>query len=165
MSIPTVIEHAEKRSTASVDLAGHIETCELNYFRLLALLPGLREGSRSWGLIAGETEQIDISITLKESAPYTSVVDIEQQHAEMRLPSMSVRLSHDAGVAEIITFDGHRHWLPVYDYPNPEMYQPDEKCSLNRFLGDWLVFCRKHGMAKMDKCDSVLVCKSSDIHK
>lgn len=165
MSSITVSGLAECRTTVAVDLAGHIETCEFNYYRLLALLPGLRDGTQIWSFVAGSTEQIDIAITLKESAPYTSVVDIEQKHLEMRLPSMSVRLSHDAGVAEIITFDGHRHWLPVYDYPNPEMYQPDEKCSLNRFLSDWLVFCRKHGMVKMDNCDSVLVCKKSDIHK
>ena len=159
MSTITVNDIHEIRQTEPVDLAGHIETCELNYFRLLSLLPGLREGTKYWAIVAGATEQIDIVVTLQDSAPYTSVVDIEQKHADMHLPSMSVRLSHDAEVAEVITFEGRRHWLPVYDYPNPEMYQPDEKRSLNRFLCDWLVFCRKHGMAKMDNCDSVLVYK------
>ncbi|EMP84373.1 hypothetical protein VC116063_002770 [Vibrio cholerae O1 str. 116063] len=35
-----------------------------------------------------------------------------------------------------------------YDYPNENMVQPDEKAQLNRFLGDWLTFCLKHGISR-----------------
>ena len=46
-------------------------------------------------------------------------------------------------MAEVIAWDNHRHWLPVYTYPNAKMYQADEKLALNRFLGDWLTYFRK----------------------
>lgn len=139
------------------DLAGLIQSCELNYHRLLTLLPGLRDGTEHWEYEAGSQAKIYISICLRESAPYTSVVEIIQENDGVDLPSITLRLCHDADVAEVIAFSGHRHWQGRYDYPNPCMYQPDEKQALNRFLSDWLVFCRNHGVVPLGNCDSVLV--------
>jgi len=103
----------------SVDLSGHIEVCEMNYHRLLGMLPGLNQGVDLWRFQAGSDADIDIA------------------------------------------FDGHRNWQSQYAYPNPKMYQPDEKQALNRFLADWLVFCRKHGLAHRDNCESVLVSRKT----
>ncbi len=150
-----------KRKAPSVDLAGHIEVCEMNYHRLLGMLPGLSVGVDDWHFKAGSEANIEIAVIVKERARYTTVVEVRQRHAELDLPAFQLRLYHDADVAEVISFNGHRHWQSQYEYPNPKMYQPDEKQALNRFLSDWLVFCRKHGLALVDKCESVLVSRKS----
>ena len=142
-----------KRKAYSVDLSGHVQTCELNYHRLLAMLPGLRQGETQWHFEAGEQAQIRIDIELKDQAPYTSLIEVQQQQDGLNLPDLQLRLYHDASVAEVVVFDGHRHWQPKYDYPNPRMYHPDEKLELNRFLRDWLAFCRKHGLSVTNNCD------------
>lgn len=149
------------RKAPSVDLAGHIEVCEMNYHRLMGMLPGMRLGVAKWQFSAGSGESIDVCVSLKDDAPYTSVVEVTQAHAQLDFSAFTLRLYHDASVAEVIAFDGHKHWQPQYDYPNPAMYQPDEKQALNRFLSDWLVFCRKHGQALPDNCESVLVSRKS----
>ncbi|WP_096085137.1 DUF1249 domain-containing protein [Agaribacterium haliotis] len=144
-----------RRAAYSVDLSGHVHTCELNYQRLLSMLPGLRDGTEHWQFEAGDKAAILINVELKESAPYTSVVEIKQQREGMTLPSLQLRICHDAAVAEVIVFEGHRHWQSRYEYPNKRMYHRDEKLELNRFLYDWLVFCRSHGLMQPSNCDLV----------
>lgn len=133
----------------------------MNYHRLLGMLPGLNQGVDLWRFQAGSDADIDLEIEVKERARYTSVVEIRQNHDNLEMPAFMLRLYHDADVAEVIAFDGHRNWQSQYAYPNPKMYQPDEKQALNRFLADWLVFCRKHGLAHRDNCESVLVSRKT----
>lgn len=160
------LKAAQARKEAfSTDLAGHIEACEKNYYRLVGMLPGLRDGTERWYFQAGDNAKIRVVITLISSAPYTSELEVSQKQDGLALPDLKLRLYHDASVAEVIAFDGHRNWKSKYEYPNPQMYQPDEKLALNRFLEDWLVFCRKHGLVAQDICESVLDTQKSDIHK
>ena len=43
------LKAAQARKEAfSTDLAGHIEACEKNYYRLVGMLPGLRDGAERW---------------------------------------------------------------------------------------------------------------------
>lgn len=70
-------------------------------------------------------------------------------------PQLRVRLYHDVEMAEVIAWDNHRHWLPVYTYPNRRMYLPDEKLAINRFLGEWLSHCLKLGIACDGVCESI----------
>ena len=135
----------------SVDIAGHHAQCELNFHQLLALLPGLREGKDSWSFNAGvDASQIKVSISILEKAPYTTTIAVEQDLKMMKTPRIVVRLYHDVGMAEIVSWDHHRHWKPHYPYPNAQMYHPDEKLALNQFLGDWLNFCLKLGLKPAD---------------
>ena len=146
-----------KKGLYAVDLARHLSECEMNYARLLRLLPGLHDGVADWQIAVGGPAAIHVQIRLRESAPYTSLIDVVQTQSGETLPPLQIRLCHDAAVAEIVSWGKHRHWQPHYDYPNPLMYYPDEKVALNRFLGDWLAFCRNQGRALSDICDSVRV--------
>jgi hypothetical protein len=38
-----------------------------------------------------------------------------------------------------------RRFKAVYDYPNLEMMQPDEKRQINLLLRDWLMLCQRQG--------------------
>lgn len=146
--------NANRRAVAadsfSVDLQGHHSLCEMNFHRLLKLMPGFEEGYRNWVFSTAKPSDLQIDIHVVDVAPYTTTVDVLQTQGRvnfMKPASIRVRLYHDVAMAEVVGWNRHRHWLPKYNYPNKQMYHPDEKLSLNRFLGDWLSFCRKQGIA------------------
>lgn len=131
-----------------VDLNGHHATCEMNFHQLVSLLPGIKQGVECWHFCAGNQEAgFKVSVCVIDDAPYTTTVAVEQVHANLSTPKIVVRLYHDVNMAEIVSWDHHRYWLPNYPYPNPKMYHPDEKLALNRFLNEWLSFCRNQGLS------------------
>lgn len=142
----------------SVDIKGHHAQCELNFHRLLTLMPRWDEGEQQWAFAVG-SDHFRVHMRVVDSARYTTTVEVTQQQLGLDPPRLLVRLYHDASMAEIISWDRHRHWQPRYHYPNPQMYMPDEKLALNRFLGDWLEICHTQGYAQPDNCESVLVGK------
>lgn len=130
-----------------VDLAALMRVYETNYAKLNALLPN-RAGVgdvRSYQ-VARMTYQIEVS----EITKYTTVVDICQRDEApvFPLPSMTVRLYHDARVAEVCASEQISRVKARYDYPNTKMMQKDEKFQLNQFLSDWLTFCLRNGISR-----------------
>lgn len=154
---PTNVRGQQTRGPAKVNLVEHISICEFNYHALIRILPEICAGRERWDFGLGHEGAIEVTVRVLESSPYTSLVELIQKHTVMPMPQMKVRLYHDAEVAEVVAWDRHRHWQPTYGYPNPQMYQPDEKQALNRFMSEWLVFCRKTGISLSSECDSVLV--------
>ncbi len=132
-----------------VDLSAAQAECEANYWRLERLLHAFREEDRCFAIGA----HLQLRVSVKERSPYTTFLDIEQ--AQTAIPTlasrisvlkMSVRVYHDAQLAEVVAFAHLQRVLPHYDYPNPAMHQPDEKAQWNRFLGEWLSHCLQHGV-------------------
>lgn len=160
---PHGVKNQKPLKRYAVNLHNHLAICESNYQQLMRLLPGIREGVDAWSFGAGNTVPLvskpvhfTVSIRVKEVGPYTTTIYVEQNSLQVESPAITVRLYHDADVAEIIEWDGHRHWQPTYAYPNVNMYQPDEKIALNRFLFDWLIFCHSKGFVSTVKCDQIL---------
>jgi uncharacterized protein YqiB (DUF1249 family) len=58
---------------------------------------------------------------------------------------MTVRVYHDAMMAEVISCYRDTQIAPVNDYPNRFMHHPDEKVQVNGFLADWLEYCLRFG--------------------
>ena len=88
-------------------------------------------------------------IEVLERAPYTTLlrmVQVPDSAWKQRL-DLTVRLYHDARSAEVVEYQGKRHFRATYDYPNAQMRLPDEKAQLNRFLGEYLAHCLQHGVA------------------
>ena len=85
-----------------------------------------------------------------ERSPYTTLIRLSQ-HPDApwnHKARMTVRLYHDARSAEVVEYQVRKHFLrAVYDYPNADMRQPDEKAQINRFLGEYLAHCLSHGVA------------------
>ncbi|MBF9001609.1 MULTISPECIES: DUF1249 family protein [Vibrio] len=130
-----------------VDLKELMRVYETNYAKLNALLPHKPEvGEVRCYQAAHMTYQLEVS----EVTKYTTLVDICQSDeiAVFPLPTMSVRLYHDARVAEVFSTDQLTRVEPRYCYPNDKMVQKDEKAQVNRFLGDWLSFCLRHGISR-----------------
>lgn len=118
--------------------------------RLLTLLPSERAVLSTRELKLGHSE---FAIKIDGCAKYTMDISIEQRAGVVKgvVPLyITVRLYHDAKVAEIVHHDYHQRIKPSYGYPNPKMHQKDEKYQLNAFLYDWLVACVERGQATLN---------------
>ena len=94
--------------------------------------------------------RFEVRLAVLERSPYTTLVRLSQQPEVpwSHKASLTIRLYHDARSAEVVEYQGRRHFLKaVYDYPNVDMRQPDEKAQINRFLGEYLSLCLAHGVA------------------
>jgi uncharacterized protein len=130
-----------------VDLSELMRVYETNYAKLNALLPS----QPSVGdLRCYQAAQMTYQLQVLEVTKYTTLVEICQSDdvSVFPLPSMSVRLYHDARVSEVCASARINQIKARYDYPNEQMMQKDEKAQINRFLGDWLTFCLKHGISR-----------------
>lgn len=130
-----------------VDLADLMRTYETNYAKLNALLPNQPSVA---DVRCYQAADLTYQIQVREVTKYTTLVDICQSNdiPVFPLPTMSVRLYHDARVAEVCACEQLKGVNARYDYPNDKMLQQDEKVQLNRFLGDWLSFCLKQGISR-----------------
>ncbi|MFK7732431.1 MAG: DUF1249 domain-containing protein [Pseudomonadales bacterium] len=134
------------------NLRGMHQQCEANYVRLLQLIA-------DWDVFESLELAIDnangptvlVKITLLERNPYTSTIMLDQQDVLLpwaKGPQLTVRVYHDARMAEVISWNRHRLIKPRYEYPNPQMYLPDEKAQLNQFFGECLSQCIAHGRTR-----------------
>ena len=140
------IKFARKYVPDLVRMGAHFEG---NYLRLQKLLNLFGEAEHSLiSLNVGERFVGKVTITRLETTRYTDTLLLEQTAAAGRWlndPEMTVRMYHDASVAEVISCKGHARIAGTNDYPNRYMHHPDEKTQLNMFLSEWLNFCLLHG--------------------
>ncbi|HEY5645137.1 MAG TPA: DUF1249 domain-containing protein [Pseudomonadales bacterium] len=139
-----------RRGRYRIDLPAHMAECDANYLRLMKLFPGLAEADATAIGVDVNGSSMQVRLEVKERSPYTTVVRLSQHPG---LPwsykaTITIRLYHDARSAEVVEYQGRKHFLrAVYDYPNADMRQPDEKAQINRFLGEYLALCLRHGVA------------------
>ena len=132
------------------DLASDMAECDANYIRLLQLFPRLSEEDRlEFGIEGTTTDGAIVNIRISERCPYTTMLSVTVSNEEdkpwVKWPVLEVRLYHDVKSAEVVSFERHRNFKYRYYTPNPDMFQPDEKSQINRFLGELLTFCVAHG--------------------
>ncbi|WP_308365481.1 MULTISPECIES: DUF1249 domain-containing protein [unclassified Microbulbifer] len=137
-----------------VDLPAYHADCDANYLRLRKLLPELanREHWR-YQMPNGALE-----LSVQSRSRYTTEVCLNAsaetgERNWLAPPQITVRLYHDARMAEVVAVDGRG---PVGDngvgftYPNPRMHCADERQQANRFLGEWLGHCLANGRAEIE---------------
>lgn len=139
-------------------LSGLMNLCSVNYMLTTKLLGQSHELNDQLQFFINDALQYQI--TILEVTRYTTLVRIEQQQAVSEdlhqsvsnalTPSMTIRLYHDARMAEVITSQSIRRIKPRYDYPNQKMHLPDEKQQTNLFLKEWLQMCHEHGQSQID---------------
>lgn len=133
------------REAYRVDLSALQAACEANYWRLMRLLPSMRNPAalRRVAFSQGEQAQGALVVEVQENSPYTTTLSLRQEQPLpwLPVPQMEVRVYHDARMAEVTVAQAQRHFRGLYPYPNPQMHQPDEKTQLNLFLGEWLGHC------------------------
>lgn len=143
-----------KRRRYVPDLVEAMADCDANYIRLMKLFRWKMEEDHITFGVSGTTEDgtlIEIS-TLKR-CPYTTMLGLRVVNDEdkpwIKWPTMEIRVYHDVKSAEVFSFERHKRLKYSYDYPNPQMYLPDEKAQINKYLGELLIFCINHGHSLM----------------
>lgn len=148
--------YATYRERYKVDLPLQMAECETNYARLSKLLANnwqvkpadLRDEFR-FMVARGQQDWLHI-LRVIERSPYTTTLELSRTAMVetsnwLAMPKLTLRMYHDAKLAEVLAWEGHKRLRPRYEYPNQAMYQSDEKYQLNRFLGEWLTVCIEHG--------------------
>ena len=152
-----------------VNLRAQQAAASSSYVRLLRLIPAMRTQDQfSFRLhipgSVGKEMQIETQVT--ERGPYTTFLNITQSPAladeksvdryegsaddsnwTQMILRMSIRVYHDAQMAEVVDFMNVRNFKSRYPYPNPKMLQTNEKQQVNFFLRDWLDRCLEFGVA------------------
>ncbi|WIO74472.1 DUF1249 domain-containing protein [Porticoccaceae bacterium LTM1] len=122
--------------------------CDANYLRLIKLFPDYQLASSRTFALPGRPAR-KMTATVLERTPYTTLMTLKQSKADgiswLTLPVMTVRLYHDARVAEVVFCEGQRSPFPRNDYPNDEMHQQDEKAQWGHFLAELLAHSLAHG--------------------
>lgn len=123
-------------------LANMHQVCEVNYGRLLRLIPDCDTEDLEYQFKINHSLQYTIKII--ECSRYTSTLEMSQKSQsgfEFMRPIVQVRLYHDAKMAEVTSAQNIGSLKPSYRYPNIKMYQKNEKEMVNLFLAEWLHFC------------------------
>ncbi|GMM69075.1 DUF1249 domain-containing protein [Alteromonas sp. MTD1] len=143
-TMASIVTHRTKRKYVP-HLPSMQALCELNYSHVLRILPDCDTEDLRYTFSVGKGLSYEICIV--ESARYTSTLSIKQTTKDLPAfltPSMTVRLYHDARMAEVINSQNTGALEPSYDYPNLKMRQRNEKHMVNIFLAEWLHFCLQH---------------------
>lgn len=151
--LPTVAGKVAVGKRYTPNLSKLMSDCEVNYHRMVRLMPEL-DDQEHW-LFGVESHHSSnspkqVSIQVIERSKYTTTVAVVQESLLedwVPKPTLTVRLYHDARMAEVLSFQRNRYIRQTYAYPNDKMFQPDEKAQLNTFLGEWLEFCLRTGRA------------------
>jgi len=160
------------RSRHTPDLSGFIVRCEANYLLLLKLMPDIQvDDEVDFGLAPLQHTFGYINISVTERCKYTTTVSLTQTNnprsksvaddqdlgseAWLQESTMSIRLYHDARMAEVLSFQKQGRIRPSYEYPNQKMFQRDEKAQLNQFLGEWLNYCLRVGQVLDNPMDNI----------
>lgn len=146
--------------------------CEINYMLLIRLLANNDEDIIGKEINFFISDFLAYNIKTLEITRYTSLISICQEMpnankedvehfknldkknkkdllSSILHPKMTIRLYHDARMAEVISNQDIRQVKPRYDYPNNKMHLPDEKEQINIFLKEWLQLCLKLGQVNL----------------
>ena len=138
--------------------------CANNYFLLLKVQADQIQLAQQRHFFIND--HLAYVITVNEVTRYTSLITFEQKvHQQNEVdktkldnktllhsyhPRMSIRLYHDARMAEVISSQDIHQVKPRYDYPNKQMHQEDEKQQINQFLNEWLHLCLTYGQVDVE---------------
>ncbi len=150
-------DYVTYRERYKVDLPLQMAECETNYLRLQKLLAqyflksvDIQHDDAYRFLISRSNQQWLNQVRILERSPYTTTLQITQTSVSatsswLQMPRLTVRMYHDAKLAEVLAWEGHKRLRPRYEYPNRAMYHADEKLQINQFLGELLTLALREG--------------------
>ena len=146
------------------NLVSLMSLCANNYFLLIKVQADQTKLHQQRNFFIND--HLSYAITVNEVTRYTSLITFEQEaHQQKEVdnvksdnktilhsyhPRMSIRLYHDARMAEVISSQDIHQVKPRYDYPNKYMHQQDEKQQINQFLNEWLHLCLTYGQVDVE---------------
>ncbi|WP_169306973.1 DUF1249 domain-containing protein [Ferrimonas sediminicola] len=121
-----------------------------NYLRLLPLIPDdVRPGDR-WHMRLAP--RIEVGLTLVEQTQYTQVVQIQRwlpASSWLTIPTLSVRLYHDARMAEVLSGQQISGLSPLYDWQTAKLWLAQDRFQTNLFLAEILECLSPHRLKSM----------------
>jgi uncharacterized protein len=147
-----------------LDLRARMAVCDANYLRLLKLMPDFVLGQERTILLpavqghsahgGGGDLMHRLEVRVLEAFRYTSTLSLrlvveEETPAWFKAPQLTVRLYHDAGTAEVLSYQDQARFKAFYSEDEAPRYNWDEKNQINVFLADWLRLCLAGGMSRM----------------
>ena len=154
------------------DIKAMMANCELNYLRLCQIMPSLNfkgldgasddqhpefcpaVGQKRCHIDLGADRLAHLQLMITERCRFTTMVNLHlniesmSQACQAACVNLSIRLYHDAKMAEVVACNQQPSRLANYQYPNELMFQPDEKEQQNRFLAEWLSLTLKQGLSE-----------------
>ena len=134
------------------DLPALISECDANYIRLRRLLPDL-DSRNDWQFVLpiGD-EEFTVNCEIVERSKYTCLLRIWQRSffsgdgvRQFGAPNLLVRVYLDTNSAEVIEMQRQRGFRPLVQPRRQSGQAAFEKLHVNRFLGEYLSFCVRHG--------------------
>lgn len=120
-----------------------LELYDENYRKVMTLAPELHYLTQP--VLFRNHRDLELELRVVERTRFTTTAAVRLRlKIESRWvtdPSLTLRLYHDARVAEVISYQNRSPHAPLYPCPNPAMYSRFEKRRVNEFLGRMLDFC------------------------
>lgn len=139
-----VSQRQRSRDRYTVDLVDLHSLCEANYARLRQIFRDYEQCNAREFTVKGARIHLEVI----ERSRYTTTFRLVQSGV-LKLPAGTVRLDvrmyHDARMAEVVGFQSHQQIAGRYPYPNPQMYQRDEKQQQNQYVAELLSHCLAEG--------------------
>ncbi|USD37055.1 MULTISPECIES: DUF1249 domain-containing protein [Ferrimonas] len=121
-----------------------------NYLRLLPLVPETVSQGQHWHL--NLAPNVELGFCLLEQTRYTQVLQIQRwlpSSAWLTLPTMSVRMYHDAQLAEVLSGQQISGLWPVYDWKTAKLLLARDRFQTNLFLAEILECLAPHRLKSM----------------
>ena len=141
---------AQKRSRKSLnDL---IRLYEINYFKLIKLLPIHQINEEFNFLIPEGLNNAEIRISINKKSRHTSKLTLYKSNLLRHIEDtkMEIFVYHDARMAEVRRFNGKSQFWLRNKYPNKNMLAKDEKFQWNIFLSEFLSHSEMHGLSILE---------------
>lgn len=134
------------------DLAALISECDANYVRICRLLPDLDSRNRWQFVLPVGDQEFRVHCQVEARAKYTCLLRITQKSffsqadiCDFGAPDLLVRIYLDTNCAEVIEMQRQRSFRPWTEPQKRSGQAAFEKLYVNRFLGEYLTFCARHG--------------------
>jgi uncharacterized protein YqiB (DUF1249 family) len=135
MTRETLIKKTPRRNATALH--------EANFAKLARVIPGLSFLQEAVAVRGPENTTLELRVL--ETSRYTKTFSLrlKQDPAQPWLTHLQLKIRnyYDAGVTEVLAFQQHHRLDVRYPYPNPKMFQRNEKWQINHFLGEWLDHC------------------------
>ncbi len=151
-----MVKSVQVQKRPPLDLSARMAVCDANYLRLLKLMPEFRDGLQRTILLPAVQRpalaEQRLTIVVLDHFRYTTTLRLTLTVDEpaphwYEEPRLTVRLYHDAGTAEVISYQDHVGFKPVYGEDDAPRFSWDEKSQINAFLAEWLALCLQGGLS------------------
>ncbi|MCY4045124.1 MAG: DUF1249 domain-containing protein [Cellvibrionales bacterium] len=135
-----------RKGRYKIDLVTYHRHCEMNYCRLMKLLPRGEKIEQRIGVRFHQKTYLTLTIT--QQTKFTTFTTLTfNQGIDWLNSAFDLRLYHDAKSCDVVSFQGHKNIWPAHSKVHSPMYQPDERFQHQWFLADLLTYCIENGLS------------------